>query len=225
MTIRDFRKKSFQRKVAKRSPKKLFLIACEGEKTEPNYINDMVESYKRAGKIAIGSRVLIVNHQHTDPAGVLKDLLAHPYFEDAEQRWIVVDRDEVENIKSENGGHTQENFDFAMQESASHNVDVAYSNPCFELWLVLHFEYRDSSSSRVDIQKKALELLKKEKILRVSDKIDDLKAAKGLFMVLGEKRLNTARKNAEKLYCRHGENRDNPSTSVHKLVDAVESLG
>ncbi len=224
MAVRDFKKKSFQRKIVKRNPKKLFLIACEGEKTEPNYICDLVDFCKRTGKIAIGSRVLIVNHQHTDPTGVLKDLLGHPNFEDAEQRWIVIDRDEIENIKSENGGHTQENFDQAIRESTLHNVEIAYSNPCFELWLVLHFEYRDSNCSRIDIQKKALDLMKKEKFLPSSAKVNDLKAIKGMFTMLGEKRLIVAMKNAERLYKLFGQDYRNPSTSVHKLVEAVENF-
>lgn len=47
-----------------------------------------------------------------------------------------------------------------------------------ELWLILHFEYRDSSSSRIDVQKKALQLLKKSGLLKSNATVDDLKAKK-----------------------------------------------
>ncbi|MEE1277106.1 MAG: RloB family protein [Fibrobacteraceae bacterium] len=224
MAHRNFKNKSFKRKKKSLSLRKLFLIACEGEKTEPNYINDLVQSEKDAKRIAIGSKVLIVNHQHTDPCGVLTDLCSDPNYEDAEQRWIVIDRDAVENIKSENGGHTQKNFDEALCNASEKGVSVAYSNPCFELWLILHFEYRDSSSSRIDVQKKALQLLKKNKLLKPDAIIDDLKAEKGLFTALGEKRLEKAIKGAEKLYEKNSGACQNPCTTFHKLIEAIKSF-
>ena len=224
MAHRNFKNKSFKRKRNRQPPKKLFLIACEGEKKEPNYIEDLVRSGKDSRKIAAGSKVLIVNHQHTDPCGVLTDLRSDPNYEYAEQRWIVIDRDAVENIKSENGGHTQENFDRALLDSSEAGVDVAFSNPCFELWLVLHFEYRDSASSRVDVQKKALELLKKNKLMKPKASLDDLKAEEGLFSALGEKRLVKAVKNAEKLCEINGEKCQNPCTTFHKLINAIKGF-
>ncbi len=224
MAHRNFKNKSFKRKKKSLSLRKLFLIACEVEKTEPNYINDLVQSEKDAKRIAIGSKVLIVNHQHTDPCGVLTDLCSDPNYEDAEQRWIVIDRDAVENIKSENGGHTQKNFDEALCNASEKGVSVACSNPCFELWLILHFEYRDSSSSRIDVQKKALQLLKKNKLLKPDAIIDDLKAEKGLFTALGEKRLEKAIKGAEKLYEKNSGACKNPCTTFHKLIEAIKSF-
>lgn len=224
MTHRNFKNKSFKRKKNRQPFKKLFLIACEGEKTEPNYIEDLVRRGKETRKIAVGSKVLIVHHQHTDPCGVLTDLLSDPNYEYAEQRWIVIDRDSIENIKSENGGHTQENFDRALLGSSKAGVDVAFSNPCFELWLILHFEYRDSASSRVDVQKKALELLKKNKLLKPEASLDDLKAEEGLYSALGEKRLIKAVKNAEKLCEIHGNECLNPCTTFHKLINAIKGF-
>ena len=224
MSHRNFKNKSFKRKKKSLSLRKLFLIACEGEKTEPNYIGDLVQSEKDARRIAMGSKVLFVNHQHTDPCGVLTDLCSDPKYEDAEQRWIVIDRDAVENIKSENGGHTQENFDEALFNASKKGVSVAYSNPCFELWLILHFEYRDSSSSRIDVQKKALQLLKKSGLLKSNATVDDLKAEKGLFTALGENRLEKAVKGAEKLYRINGGTCRNPCTTFHKLIEAIKSF-
>lgn len=224
MAHKNFKNKSFKRAKTSRPFKKLFLIACEGEKTEPNYIDDLVKQEKAKRRIAVGSKVLFVNHQHTDPSGVLEDLLSDSAYESAEQRWIVIDRDAVENIKSENGGHTQENFDNALLKASKEDVGVAYSNPCFELWLILHFEYRDSASSRIDVQRKALELLKKNKLLKAGDSIDILKAKKGLFTELGEKRLATAVKFAEKLYKKNGDTRNNPCTTFYQLINAIQDF-
>ena len=109
-------------------------------------------------------------------------------------------------------------------DSSKAGVNVAFSNPCFELWLILHFEYRDSASSRFEVQKKALELLKNNKLLKPKAALDDLKAGKGLFSALGEKRLAKAVKNAEKLWEINGEECLNPCTTFHKLINAIKGF-
>lgn len=53
----------------------------------------------------------------------------------------------------------KENFKQAITEALENNVKVAFSNPCFELWIVLHFEYRDTECLRNNIQHKVLEKL------------------------------------------------------------------
>ena len=53
---------------------KSFLIASEGECTEPNYINGLVKYQKQQHLIAAGTKVIIAKHQHSDPCGVITDL-------------------------------------------------------------------------------------------------------------------------------------------------------
>ena len=47
--------------------RKTFIIACEGECTEPNYINGLVKYQKELHVIAEGTTVIIAKHQHSDP--------------------------------------------------------------------------------------------------------------------------------------------------------------
>lgn len=58
--------------------KPLVIISCEGTKTEPNYLKSIINLLIQKGKIARGS-VVIADHQHTDPLGVLNDLINYQY--------------------------------------------------------------------------------------------------------------------------------------------------
>ena len=204
------------------SQRKAFLIACEGICTEPNYILGLVQYEKGNKRIAEGTVVKIAQHQHSDPCGVLNDLLTAPNRDSFDECWIVIDRDEVEYKGNGIGGHTKENFDKAIEGCKNNKVEIACSNPCFELWIVLHFEYRDTQCSRDDIQHKALEklntLLSKGKQLK---KVDDMKSMTDLYPLLKEK-TGVAIKFAEKLSANE-ERQENPSTGVYKLVKALTS--
>lgn len=206
-----------KRKEESFSLKKAFLIACEGICTEPNYIKNLVYEEKQNKHIAEGTVVKIAQHQHSDPYGVLSDLLSTSNKDDFDECWIVIDRDEVEYKGKGFGGHSKENFNKAVTEALENNVKVAFSNPCFELWIVLHFEYRDTECFRDDIQHKALEkvnsLLPQQKCLK---NVDELKNFEGLYTVLKDK-TSVAIKFAEKLSANEAKYK-NPSTTVHSLV-------
>lgn len=203
--------------------RKAYLIACEGICTEPNYIKGLVEHQKSIQAIAVGTEVIIAQHSHSNPHGVLQDLLNTPDYESFDELWIVIDRDEIESKGKGFGGHSEENFKKALEDSKKNDVNVACSNPCFELWIVLHFDFRDTACSRDDIQKKALEkvnsTLPKDKQLK---KIDDLKAVKNLYDLLKDK-VDTAMINAKKLKVNE-EKKENPSSGMYKLVDSLLSI-
>lgn len=58
-----------------------------------------------------------------------------------DQVWIVFDEDEHDKISE------------VIERSKTYGIGVAYSNPCFELWLILHRRDFDSDCSRYEIQK------------------------------------------------------------------------
>lgn len=64
------------RKTESLFQKKTFLIACEGLCTEPNYIKNLVNYQKKEKIIAQGTTVIIAQHQHSGPKGVVSDLMA-----------------------------------------------------------------------------------------------------------------------------------------------------
>ena len=68
-------------------------------------------------------------------------------FEERDQVWVVMDRDD------------HPDFDNAIAMCQAGGVRVARSNPCFELWLVLHLEDFDKPISSTDIQARLHHLL------------------------------------------------------------------
>lgn len=214
-----------RRDSAKLKVKPLVIISCEGTKTEPNYLKSIINKLIFENKIARGS-IVIAEHQHTDPMGVLNDLIN--YKDDYtlfEQKWIVIDRDEIRSISSNSSGHPKENFVSALEESQKLNIEVAWSNPCFEIFIVEHYMYRDTGGDRKEIQDKTLKLLYKDTILNEDATVDDLKAIDNLYDVLlpkkeigfrNLKRLMLAQKDKTPVEA-------NPGTRFHELVEVLES--
>jgi len=62
-------------------------------------------------------------------------------FERLDEVWAVFDRDE------------HPDFDQAVNRCRENGVQVARSNPCFEVWLILHFEDFQCSDGRHAVQK------------------------------------------------------------------------
>lgn len=122
-----------------------------------------------------------------------------------------------------------------MQNSKSkiskYNVEVAYANDSFELWYLLHFDYVDSSLHREDINKKLIKKLKLKNSSIFShlnnENIKTVEYTKLIFdelLASQEKAISRGKK----LLLSYGENynpeKDNPSTTVYKLVEILNSL-
>ena len=205
--------------------KPLVIISCEGTKTEPNYIRTIINELIKNGKIAWGS-VVIANHQHTDPLGVLNDLINYQYdYSLFEKKWIVIDRDEVRSISSNSSGHPEENFVSALTEAEELNIEVSWSNPCFEIFIIEHYMYRDTAGDRKDIQEKALELLCKDGKIKEDASVEELKAIDNLYDILLPRK-GTGFRNLKKLMNMQKEKSPaeaNPGTRFHELVEVLES--
>jgi hypothetical protein len=123
----------FQRRHSFRDPKKFFIIATEGECTEEIYFTAL----KPPRNAAIQLRVLPTKKGKSAPKEVLARLRS--YDRDAgsgsrDELWLVVDRDTW----------TKTDLDeVAAAIAVLPKYHLALSNPCFELWLVLH--RRDAS--------------------------------------------------------------------------------
>lgn len=129
-------------------------------------------------------------------------------------RWIVIDRD-VE--RTGGGGHSAEDYNSAIQQSIAKDISVAYSNPCFELWYLLHFNYHNTAIDRDTVRRKL-----KKYMFGYS------KSDKAHFEKLYDK-MNSAIRNARKL---DGEGAideiknaaKNPVTRVYKIVEMLRSF-
>lgn len=125
----------FNRPQGFRPYKKLFIVAVEGDKTEPNYFKLL----KRiSGKIA--DIQVIPSKKASAPGHVLKNLYKYLKaskinLRNTDELWAAVDADAWSKKQ------LQALYDWEEQETNKTVVKgVAVSNPKFELWLLLHFE-------------------------------------------------------------------------------------
>lgn len=186
------------RKVDIKEVRQRFLIVCEGEKTEPNYFMSF-----RVPKNVAEIDVKGVGENPSKLVNSAKDLKEQ---EDYDQVWCVFDRD----------SWTPEDFNNAIRNAENQGFKVAYSNEAFELWYVLHFEFLNTGIPRNNYLQK-LSLLLNQKYQKNSEKIYD-----ELF-----DKQPTAIRNAINLlnqYDPHIPARDNPSTTVHLLVQELNKF-
>ncbi len=198
-------KLALKRSEGKKVIRESILLACEGKITETLYFENIFSELKENHQIAASSLV-IAKHQHTNPDGVLQDLLDHPNYRNFIHNWIVIDRDE-ERVNG--GGHTLAQFNGALDRARIKGIQVAYSNPCLEIWFLLHFEYRNTAIDRDELAKK-LE--------------DDFDYQKNKLFQQGD--INFAITNSKRLLDSHNgiPAQNNPSTTVHQLIEVLEKF-
>ena len=198
--------KRFAKTNAKRKPREVkvfFLIVCEGEKTEPNYFKkfkgkfgNIIFEIDCEGK---GYNTLKV----VEEAIKIRDKNPNKY----NRVWAVFDKDSFpDNV-----------FNSAIQKAKSNKIGCAWSNEAFELWYLLHFQFRNTSMSR-ESYKKVIEneINKKESgfvYLKNSTRMYDILQKHG--------NQEQAIKNAERLSQQYDNNAfasHNPRTQVYELV-------
>ena len=116
------------RSGAKLQRRAIIYIFCEGEETEPVYfrrfksrnsnleIRPIVSQNKSAPHLVAEAKKHITRYESYYP-------------DDGDQVWCVFDRD----------SNTNEAISKAAQLASKQGYKIAFSNPAFELWLLLHF--------------------------------------------------------------------------------------
>lgn len=110
---------------------RLIVIAAEGRDTENIYFESMKASLCASG---VHVEVLHRDDNESSPANVLaqiKGFMEIYNIEEDDQLWVVVDRDRWT---------TKMLSSVARDCMKNDNLYFCVSNPCFELWLLLHLE-------------------------------------------------------------------------------------
>jgi hypothetical protein len=128
-------RRRFERPLGERRYRKMFVIAVEGVKTEPQYFElfNGVDSIVRVNCLPGSSA--------SAPTRVLSRMRAFLRKEglrSMDEAWLVVDKDQWEAT------HLDE---LAAWSAEAENRAFALSNPKFEFWLLLHFESGSGASS------------------------------------------------------------------------------
>ena len=115
-----------------------FLIATEGTKTEPNYLKALKNELEATNRFNID--ISIEGKGKATTALVNKVIRQIDNCNQEYDRvWAVFDKDEFND------------FDDAIKLAESKNINCAWSNECFELWLLLHFKEVSTPTGRKDL--------------------------------------------------------------------------
>lgn len=126
------------RKAKKRRVGSVFHIYCEGEKTEPNYIDYYIKNHCQdfrafqLTRVKLKEVLQVAKTNKTDPKSLVELAIAEKCKTPiGDVFWCVYDR-ESEAERSERS-HLE-----AACLASRHGISIALSNVCFEVWLLLH---------------------------------------------------------------------------------------
>ena len=190
--------------------RRIIRVHTEGTRTEPEYLSRVLDLRDRPVVLQIDSRhgvpsTLVANaiatkEQNTKDARRGRDELI-------DEHWCIFDHDEHPNIYE------------SIAAALAHDVGVASSNPCFELWLALHYVDLRRHEHRHDVQDLAQQHL--PGLARDPKGITKAQAA-----ILAD-RYATAKDRAVALDLMHSTNqspsRSNPSTDAWRVVERLAS--
>lgn len=190
------RENSSQRRSAHREPRVRLLVVCGGLCTEPDYFNGLKARMRNP---AVTVKVL---KKGEAPKNVV-DYACSPRVvgtDEFDQVWCVVDADDFE-------------LDDAARAAAKASIALAVSNPCFELWLLLHHcDYRkplaDARAAQRELQRHVPAYRKEE--LRFDDFAAGIRDA-----VIRAKQLDPTGRDHTR----------NPSSGVWSLVQQMSDGG
>lgn len=122
-------------KSESKKAKKVFIIACEGSETEISYFRGIQDNKEELG-ISNNVEVKPLEREGTrsHPTHVLADLKKYMRANGikSDELCMVIDRDPNNFFESQ--------FDKIVEECKKHKYFLAITNPCFEFWLLLHFD-------------------------------------------------------------------------------------
>ena len=194
------------RKRELREPLSTLYIVCEGKKTEPLYF----ENYRKKEN---NVKIIPVTCSHKDAIGIvdfaIRKIERRDYSTEGKDEVICVfDCDankEVDLAK-------------AFKNARKNKIKICLSNPFFELWFLLHFEYADQRFTKEKLES------------RLEKHIPNYVKNKDYYGELLSKR-DDAIKNADKLNKYHSSKdvslesvKSNPSTQVHEVISLIHGF-
>lgn len=188
-------------------PKQRLLICCEGKVTEPSYFGALkaevrnslleIQIYGRgeSPKTLVESAVERKRWAEKEAARLKDDTVLY------DEVWCVFDVDSHPNIPD------------AKQQATDNNVRLAISNPCFEVWMLLHFQEQTAYIDRGHLKRACCKHVKNYK---KEIPYDTVRPTYGKAV--------TRAKNLDRMHVRSGKPGANPSTGVYGLTERIYEL-
>jgi hypothetical protein len=189
-----------------RPPRPRFLIVCEGTKTEPAYFREtkildrsLIELELSAEGVpkTLVERAVRMKREAAVRARSQKDENLN-----YDHVWCVFDVDEHPFVPE------------AKQQARANGIEVAVSNPCFELWALLHF-----SDQRAHIERGKLHHECKRYMPGYEKQLPSSQ-----LHLLYDFAVQRA-KDLDKWQTTRGCEEANPSTGVYRLMEQIKTLG
>ncbi len=195
-------------RAGKRKRRPIIYIVCEGKETEIRYFKHFRTRNCLVDIIPISSKFTAAEHlvKHA------RTLISHAdYFpKDGDQLWCVFDCDD--------------NSDAALKNAVDHanqkGYRLAYSNPCFEYWYLLHFTKHNGFIKDAD------EVLK---LLQSKGRIEKYEKSADVFAELLPMQTDAVARAKERVAQLEKDNTavisrgSNPATTVYELVEYLNS--
>ena len=205
---RPHQRRPLRREVERRATRRTVLVFCEGERTEPEYLRALKRepAVREVASVDIWARDETAGSAPLTLVTAAAEARARSSAEEGEvdEVWCLFDVEWPRN-------HPKLREAVALAETS--DVNVAISNPCFELWLALHFAdqtaWLDTNSAN--------------RLRRRHDGRSD----KGLDGSVYMARRTDAARRARLLRKKHeGDGtefpHDNPSSGMYRFLQAVE---
>ena len=196
--------KDLTRRVATRAERRTVVVFCEGVASEPDYIYAL----KRLPEVRQHTWLNIeIDPDQGVPLTLVKRAVERKLCDDeVDECWCVFDVEWPRN---------HPNLTDAVQLAKAKGISLAISNPCFELWLILH---RESQTA----------FLYTENAERRSRRLDG-RDGKRIDAASYLPDRHVAAQRAADLTHRHEQNqtafpRDNPSSTMYELLVAIRAL-
>lgn len=206
--------KQFRQQKVQVERSETWLFVCEGTKTEPNYLNSLIEfANKISDQSPIIPKIEGVGRNTKSLVECVEDFYEYvdkffslkkgiPYA----KTFVLFDRDSFKANQ----------FNSAINMAESRGYIPIWSNECFELWYILHYQFLDCDIGREAYFDKLKDLIGKE-----YDKADDI-----FSLINSPERMKKAIENAKKLEkCfKKGTTpyKRVPCTKMYLLIDEIQ---
>jgi len=204
--------KKLSRRSASLAPKLTIYALCEGKNSEPDYLIDFCKLHGNGMVSVIPSRAMGVPSTIVNLAVAQINKLNKQAKKSSDpldlkfEVWAVFDEDDHPKVKE------------SIIKAKQHNIQVAYSNPCFELWALLHFDDHRQHLHRHPLQSKLESVLSgydskksKKTCAKIMDEHYDIARARAI--------------NLEKENKKVGDSKVNPYTDIYILLDKIKING
>lgn len=204
--------RNLARQKEKRAPYARILIVCEGAKTEPNYLQEIVDC------LELNTANIEVDGSCGSSPATVVEYSQERYKEKKRQG------DEYDNVFCVFDKDTHNTYTSALAQidklKPANTFKAINSVPCFEYWLLLHFVFTTQPFSSTG---------EKSACARVIDELRKYisayaKGNQGVFKELMPQTAQAIAWSKNALQQARNSGTDNPTTLMHELVEYLQNL-